>query len=496
MSDLLEGRIRTKETEYELLRMSSSGKKISNEFAEVLYLLDNTNTPLDGTLLERVYSVPEVAEGMTRLAAKEKTYTAAREKYWTAWIEKLKSNNGFAQKEDIVYNGKVEKGHKAFLVLGLPASGKSSVITNKLLKDNKAFLLDSDEAKKMIPEYDNGWGAGAVHVESKAIHAREFEQFTTPGTPDYGKNVVIPIVGDKTKKVKLLIDTLKASGYTVELHLVEVMAKTSLSRLLKRFIDDNRFLDPSLVFRYGDRPSCVFEELKGEADAYYKWSNEVGQGEEPICIDSSSREVTEDLGRGGEIRRGISTESSGKIEEKTAGKELVDISKLAEEMATFMDDLDPYEFRDCYDSFEDSVEEFTNIISTRDGIESILDEVRDDIDATCEPREYLQGCKILVKLNYSVGKVSTNEYKREQAQLDEKEKLLDCIEQNDIALSIEAFNKAAEEYLREQQLAAEQEAKIRDEERIKEEEKESEKMQRFIESVAFTSVVLASKLKR
>ena len=33
----------------------------------------------------------------------------------------------------------------------------------------KSMLIDSDEAKKLIPEFDDGFGAGYVHEESKQV---------------------------------------------------------------------------------------------------------------------------------------------------------------------------------------------------------------------------------------------------------------------------------------------------------------------------------------
>ncbi len=143
------------------------------------------------------------------------------------WVEQLSKNNGFANEEEKVYNGDVEKGNKAFLGLGLPASGKSSLITNRLLIENKAILLDSDEAKKIKP-------------------------------------------------------------------------KTSMSRMLKRFITQNRFINLKFVANYGNESSRVFEEMKGKVDEYVKWSNEVKQGEQPVCIDKGScRENVKGLGERG-----------------------------------------------------------------------------------------------------------------------------------------------------------------------------------------------------
>lgn len=223
----------------------------------------------------------------------------------------------------MVYIRDVRKNHKAFLVLGLPSSGKSSVITGRLLKENKAFLLDSDESKQTIKDFKNGIGAGAVHQESKKIN-QELTRIITANS----LNVVMPIVGHETSKVRKIIKLLEVSRYTVDVHLVEVKPTTSLSRLLKRYISDNRFLNPKLVYDYGTKPSKVFEEVKGEANEYSKWSNEVKQGEKPIFTDSSSsREARRNLEEGRPGRRQVarqddSSEKRKSVKVDSTGREL------------------------------------------------------------------------------------------------------------------------------------------------------------------------------
>ena len=37
----------------------------------------------------------------------------------------------------------------------------------------KSKVIDSDEAKKLLPEYNDGWGAGVVHKESQRISEQQ-----------------------------------------------------------------------------------------------------------------------------------------------------------------------------------------------------------------------------------------------------------------------------------------------------------------------------------
>ena len=130
--------------------MSTTGKPISQKFIDVLNRLDSKIN----VKLEEVYQIPEIAEALIKAADVPETINLpGRDKIREGAFNKLVANKGFAYKKDVLYNEDVRKDHKAFLVLGLPSSGKSSVITDRLLKENNAFLLDSDEAKKIFKEY-------------------------------------------------------------------------------------------------------------------------------------------------------------------------------------------------------------------------------------------------------------------------------------------------------------------------------------------------------
>ena len=96
-----------------------------------------------------------------------------------------------------VYNGEVRNDRRADIIIGLPASGKSSALVDPISSKYKSMLIDSDEAKKLIPEFDDGFGAGFVHEESKGIVSLVLSNAT-----DKGENVVIPIVGSDYAKLK------------------------------------------------------------------------------------------------------------------------------------------------------------------------------------------------------------------------------------------------------------------------------------------------------
>ena len=58
---------------------------------------------------------------------------------------------------------------QAFVLIGLPASGKSSIAVD-IADKYGALLLDSDLAKRKLPEYKvYPWGASLVNAESSLI---------------------------------------------------------------------------------------------------------------------------------------------------------------------------------------------------------------------------------------------------------------------------------------------------------------------------------------
>ena len=70
-----------------------------------------------------------------------------------------------------IYNNDVERGRRLDIVIGLPASGKSSAIVDTISYEHHSMLIDNDEAKRQFPEFNKGWGANTVHKESQISSA-------------------------------------------------------------------------------------------------------------------------------------------------------------------------------------------------------------------------------------------------------------------------------------------------------------------------------------
>lgn len=147
----------------------------------------------------------------------------------------------------------LRKEYKATVVVGLPAAGKSSRIVNPLSDEQGAFILDSDEMKKLIPEYaeTNGGAADAVHKESKNLMNEAFAEFTNGAMK--GTNIVIPVIGDEASRInRQYLKGLFNAGYDVEIAYKSATSKESANRVIKRAIQTGRFIPMHIVQGYDD----------------------------------------------------------------------------------------------------------------------------------------------------------------------------------------------------------------------------------------------------
>jgi hypothetical protein len=154
----------------------------------------------------------------------------------------------------------------ATIVIGPPAAGKSA-ISNPLAIKTRATIIDSDEAKKLLPEFQGGIGANAVHHESKVISNKVLDYAV-----ERGDNLVLPRVGANPDSIRMLSSGLKNNGYRVNLVLTEIDPDLALIRMNDRFIRKGRLINPTYAKNIKDSPIKTYNKLKQEgiADGYGK----------------------------------------------------------------------------------------------------------------------------------------------------------------------------------------------------------------------------------
>lgn len=157
---------------------------------------------------------------------------------------------------------------RAYLLTGLPASGKSTVVS-KIADHFGAFVIDPDYAKRKLPEFDNTvMGAALVHTESSAITLGK--DYSGPNLLQFcvyaGYNIVRPLVGERRKKVDDFRDFLLSHGYEVHLSVVDLDRELAVKRALTRFLDSSRYVPLSYIFDdCANEPSLVYYKYRAEA---------------------------------------------------------------------------------------------------------------------------------------------------------------------------------------------------------------------------------------
>lgn len=153
---------------------------------------------------------------------------------------------------------------KAIILLGLPASGKSTVA--QVMSDMQgAYIIDSDFAKRKFPELAFPNGASWTHEESDDL-IYEKGDGVLARCLDLGANMVIPKVGARVESIISIYETLKSHEYDISLGLVWLEPKKALQRAIKRYQKSKRYVPIFKIITDDTKPKEVYEELVNKLD--------------------------------------------------------------------------------------------------------------------------------------------------------------------------------------------------------------------------------------
>ena len=155
------------------------------------------------------------------------------------------------------------KEKKAFYIMGPPASGKS-MIANKLADTFGAYILDSDYAKRKLPEYFNQiGGASLVHDESVALVFNYNHCSLQDICIKNSYNIIIPKIGHNMQKVLKYCSTLQKIGYSVYLISVALDREKATQRAYYRYKQSLRCVPLSLIFDgYSNESTLNYFKIK------------------------------------------------------------------------------------------------------------------------------------------------------------------------------------------------------------------------------------------
>ena len=166
------------------------------------------------------------------------------------------------------YNGPLKKEYKMELVLGLPASGKSTMIVDPDSQEMGAFVLDPDMIKEQIPEYieSHGAGADAIHFEGMMIFDEAVQEFLAGDLK--GTNAVLPIVAtDLDELLEKYIRPFEEAGYSVKVKFREAEPNEAAARVVMRELRGGQLINSKVAFEFGAGVVEVYEALKEMTNA-------------------------------------------------------------------------------------------------------------------------------------------------------------------------------------------------------------------------------------
>lgn len=212
-------------------------------------------------------------------------------------------NGKFWIKERRVFHSKILKDYtanaaqavtkgkrpKVIFMAGLPASGKTYATqkfydkvpgsNGKLIQDKKGekyLVLNTDDIKGYLPEYDNGRGACIVHNESSHLLGNMIKSFSKLNV-----NIVVDGTLAKTEKALDQIRLFKKKGYKTNITYVTVPVKTAIDRAAERYKEEGRFVPYGLMPDYEEKIERTMHFIKDSADTFRHIDN---TGVKPIII--------------------------------------------------------------------------------------------------------------------------------------------------------------------------------------------------------------------
>jgi len=157
-------------------------------------------------------------------------------------------------------DGGVKRGLMAYLLTGPPASGKST-LARRIFSREGALLVDPDDAKRMLPEYEGGRNAHSLHEESSRITKGQDGLLTCAILRRY--NFVLPMTGADGRALLATADSLSRYGYKTVLVAVDCPAEVAAYRSLKRTKSEGRYVPLSFILsKVGARPKQAFEAVR------------------------------------------------------------------------------------------------------------------------------------------------------------------------------------------------------------------------------------------
>lgn len=210
--------------------------------------------------------------------------------------------NHFLSEERIAAATPADGESPTFTMLGGRGGSGKSWFKGKVYDPDKAIVLDADEIKGMLPEYE-GWNAHQVHEESSDI----LENLIQTGR-DLGLNMVLDATMKTSKSAIQKINQFKDAGYQIEAHYMHLPRQEAAKRAVARFLGKTNRYVPVEVVLSNTTNEATFDEVRKHADKWSFHDNNVEQGQEPIKISEGGAGMSQksDIEGPGQLQKSLS----------------------------------------------------------------------------------------------------------------------------------------------------------------------------------------------
>ncbi|MGI8807945.1 MAG: zeta toxin family protein [Acidimicrobiales bacterium] len=153
---------------------------------------------------------------------------------------------------------------QAVLLMGLPGSGKSSLlrpVAAELIRrtsDTSHVIVDADVVRGLFPEYAGGLGSEVIQPETSSVaNGRLLDEVFF-----LRANIILDKVGDPESSVAA-VEYLLSTGWSVWCLCATIDVEVAVERAKRRAIDSGgRYVPPDVIRRYGDKPRLAYEAVR------------------------------------------------------------------------------------------------------------------------------------------------------------------------------------------------------------------------------------------
>lgn len=187
-----------------------------------------------------------------------------------------------------------------FTLLGGRGGSGKGWFKNKVYDEESNIVIDADEIKKLLPEYE-GWNAAQVHEESS-----DLVDFIVDQCREHGLSVVLDGTLKSSKSAIARTKAFKGSGFRIEAHYMHLPRQDAAKRAVARFLGETQRYVPVDVVLSNTTNEASFEQVRALADAWSFRDNNVPEHHDPILISHSGPAVED-----GGLKRGTEEGNGG-----------------------------------------------------------------------------------------------------------------------------------------------------------------------------------------